>query len=241
MWRVSIPVFAVIVGGCQGATGVMLDVTTDLPCVADKTVTTAISAGPVADYEARAPIATTTRCDADGGRIGSLVIVPSDDKSAELAIEVTTAVAGKDPSACKANATGCIVARRVLHYSPHVMIELSVMMQASCVGVTCGATESCTDGHCIAAAVVADAGADAATMLDSGAAADSAPPPPPPPTCAAGSKPGGQATCCGTTWCVGSDCASLCASCEMMNCTADQMGFCNEAGGPGGPKVKCAH
>ncbi len=235
MWRVSIPAFAVFAIGCQGATGVMLDVSTDIPCVSDKTVSTAISAGLVADYQARAPIAATTRCDPDGGTIGSLVIVPTDDKNAEVAIQVTTAVSGKEPGACKTDATGCIVARRVLHYAPHEMIPLPIVMQASCLGVVCPATESCLDGHCALAAVaVADAGAN----LDAGTQGDSAPPP----TCSAAAKPGGQPICCGTTWCVGPDCVALCAACEMMNCSASAgMAFCTEMGGGGGPKVKCAH
>lgn len=225
VWKLSLSMLLV---GCQGATGVMLEVSTDIPCESAKTVTTAIYAGSSVDHQSRSPAAVTTHCDPQG-RIGSLVLVPSEDRSGALAIEVTTALAGKDPLTCAADASGCVVARRVLHYVPHEMLVLPVVMETACVGVSCGSNESCVGGRCVSPAVdpqldppdageSADAGAgpDAPNVVaDGGPAMDSATPPPP--TCPASPPPGG-AICCGTTWCVGAECASLCARCEAMRC-----------------------
>jgi hypothetical protein len=232
-WRVSFAAATMTaVAGCQGATGVMLEVTTDIPCEGAKTVTTAIRGGLPADYRTTAPLAVTTRCDS-AGKIGTLVLVPSGDESAALAIEVTTALASKDPSTCRTDARGCVSVRRVLHYVPHQVLYVPVVVEAACVGVVCGEGQTCEAGRCASVSNVVDGGADDGSVArDAGAGSDAAPRPPPT-TCPEDTNPGG-AFCCGTTWCVGADCASLCGSCEMLHCAS---GVCAENGGQ---KVKCA-
>lgn len=248
-WRVSFAAATmIVVTGCQGATGVMLEVTTDIPCEGAKTVRTAIRGGLPADYRSTAPLALTTHCDS-AGKIGTLVLVPSGDESAALAVEVTTALASKDPSTCRTDPRGCVFVRRALHYVPHQVLYLPVVVEAACVGVVCGEGQTCEGGRCASASNVVDggavadaggmtpdagAGSDASPIRDAGAAIDSAPPPPPPPpmTCPENIDPGG--ICCGTTWCVGADCAALCGNCEALHCPS---GICTENGGQ---KVKCA-
>ncbi|MEO6418508.1 MAG: hypothetical protein ABIP39_03835 [Polyangiaceae bacterium] len=237
MKRVSISALflVAIIGGCQGATGVTVEVSTDLPCESNKVVTTAITAGTPSDFESRTPSAVTTRCDS-AGKIGSLVLVPSGASDAELAIDVTTALAGKDPKACRTDPSGCIVARRVLHYVPHEMQNVAVVMELACVGVPCGSTETCEGGRCVAAivgpAVDADAGDDGGTStVDAASPIDAAPSP-----CAATPNPG-RGVCCGTSWCVGADCASLCPMCEDMSCKGH---VCVEEFKMGMAKAKCA-
>ena len=240
-----------LVSGCRGATGVMLEVSTDIPCESKKTVTTAFTAGTPSDFQSRAPVAVTTRCDS-AGKIGSLVLVPSGDESAALVIEVTTALAGKDPRTCGSDPSDCMVARRLLRYTPHELIDVPVVMRAACLSVTCASNETCADGRCVSSAAApcaspsecGDAGAaredagsqapdssaaDAGAPFDAGLQIDSAPT-----SCPADVDPG-NGICCGSSWCVGQDCPSLCGSCEAMQCASH---VCAEPGRNG--KVKCS-
>jgi uncharacterized membrane protein YgcG len=201
---------------CQGATAIVVDVSTDVPCgTADAAhVMTAIAVGPLAGIDERPPVATTSRCDPSTGRIGSLVVVPSGAVDATVAIRVVTAV-GRSPDQCApataSTAAGCIVARRALHFLPHEVVQLPIAMTQACEGVVCAENETCASGKCAPATVQdpvqcaspagcassagpgpADAGADAP-------APTAAPPPPAPdagaPTSATGSggKGGGDA------------------------------------------------
>ena len=129
------------------------------------------------------------------------------------------------------------------------MLYLPLVVEAACVGVVCGEGQTCEGGRCASASpsdrvdggaiadaggVAQDAGAgpDAAPVRDAGGGVDSAPPPPPPNTCPPNIDPGG--ICCGTTWCVGADCAALCGVCEALHCPS---AICTENGGQ---KLKCA-
>lgn len=185
---------------CQDATSIELQISTDLPCEAVKVVTTSISSGSLATYESRPPSAVTTRCDEASGHIGSLVLVPSDDDTAEVAVRVVTARSSHLPDQCITHPSPeCIVARRVVRFSPHRMLTLPIRMQNVCAGVTCAAGETCTDGKCVSAvvtpealqlaedddagALVVDAGAPppVSTPPPVDAGTTSTPPPPPPP------------------------------------------------------------
>jgi hypothetical protein len=140
-------------GGCQPATAIMLDVTTDVSCGGPLTghVATSITVGRIADVDQRPPAATVTRCDAATGRIGSLAIVPSGAEDAEVAVRVVTAV-DKDPAACDpasaAGMTGCIVARRALRFVPQATIDVAIVMSAACEGIACPQDQTCSAGSC---------------------------------------------------------------------------------------------
>lgn len=126
--------------GCQDATAVMVDVSTDIPCTRGATLSTAITAGTPADYRTKTPAAKTTRCDADG-KIGTLVLVPSGTTDEELAVEVATTTLAKDPIACRTDPAGCIIARRALRFVPHQTTTLPIVLHATCLG----APSACED------------------------------------------------------------------------------------------------
>ena len=102
---------------CEGATEISLDVRTNLPCTsASSWRGIAVSVGePGADVESRAPVLTTTKCSA-GGEIGTLTIVPSGSKNAEVGIRVVAGLS-ENPEDCSTNAyEGCVVSRRTITY-----------------------------------------------------------------------------------------------------------------------------
>lgn len=172
---------------CQGATAIVVEVTTDLPCGTPQAahVTTAISVGPLSGLDGRPPVATTTNCDAKTGRIGSLVVVPSEADDAEIGVRVLTAV-DRSPSDCDAaapaDARGCIVARRALRFLPHDTIDLPIEMTQACDGVVCAANETCSNGACAPATMdlppsCASTGTCDDGGTDAGASGPAAPPP----------------------------------------------------------------
>jgi hypothetical protein len=181
-------------GGCQPATAIVLDVTTDVSCGGSLTggVATSITVGRIADVDQRPPATTVTHCDSATGRIGSLALVPSGAEDAEVAVRVVTAVAG-DLAACDAASAagtqGCIVARRALRFVPHHTIDLAIVMSAACDGIACPEDQTCISGSCaplenMPNGAPLDAG-DQGDASDQGAldaqAPSPTPPPPPPP------------------------------------------------------------
>jgi hypothetical protein len=142
----------VALAACQSATAIVVDVATDVPCSDGTRVQTTLAVGDVANVAERPPSATVTRCDPATGRIGSLVVVPSGDDNAEVAIRVVTGV-GRDPASCVDSAgsepQGCIVALRALRFIPHQVIDLPIEMSESCSGVFCPVGETCSQGECV--------------------------------------------------------------------------------------------
>jgi hypothetical protein len=182
---------AALLVGCRGATAIEMVIETDLPCEDVKVVTTAIRSGSLEDYEDRPVTAQTTRCDAATGRIGSLVLVPSDDDNAQVAVKIVTARKSVPPDRCAAEpGPDCIVAKRVLRFVPHESLVLPVAMRDVCAGVGCAAGETCLEGACVPAArdweyacpsCTGGASASADAGAKPSAAPSSTPPPPSPP------------------------------------------------------------
>lgn len=137
--------------GCREATAIELRISTDLKCEDVRVVTTSIGSGSLENYEARPPSAVTTRCDETTGHIGSLVLLPSDDDRAEVAVRIVTARNSKAPEECVARATAeCIIAERVVRFVPHRTLTLPVRMQNVCAGVVCGPRATCSaSGRCV--------------------------------------------------------------------------------------------
>ncbi|MDB4995370.1 MAG: repeat domain protein [Myxococcaceae bacterium] len=210
---------------CRDATSITVEVTTDLVCDGSAKLEMGIAAGKLDTLETRPFITTRTWCEPVGGRIGSLVLVPSGDEDEEVAVRVVGAV-GRSASSCGdgtsagASFQGCIIERRVLRYQPHENQIVPILLSAACTNVPCGPTQTCRAGLCVAAAGTPPPTPDAATPAD---AATTPPPPPPPPTCSAPSA----TTCCGKTGCYGASCTlpALCTKC------AERCG--------GDPKKKC--
>lgn len=136
---------------CLEPTSITLQLATDVPCGSLQGVT--VSVGTAGDYESKAPATETSACSADG-TIGSLVLVPSGSKDEEVAIRVVAGY-GQTAESCQAPGygSGCIVARRIIHYLPHTPLTLPVSMRKACAGVPCTPDETCVDGACKSAIV----------------------------------------------------------------------------------------
>jgi cysteine-rich repeat protein len=140
----------VTVGGCKQPTEVVVEISTDANCT--DVWNTSITAGRLVEMETRAPATVTQQCNADSGRIGSIVLLPSSDDSEEFAFRLVTGFT-KGAQACVNDGYtgGCIVARRALHFLPNQRLDLPVLLEASCIDVPCTESETCRKGHCVSA------------------------------------------------------------------------------------------
>src|SRR6188768_2672659 len=136
--------------GCREPTQVKVELSTDIQC-SDRPLT-GISVGALSELESRPVSTETPRCDPVTGRIGSIVLVPESNKEGEFAIRVVTGMT-MTPDDCVRSGYmgGCVVARRVLRFVPHETLELPIVMEASCLDVPCGKTETCRSGSCVSA------------------------------------------------------------------------------------------
>jgi outer membrane protein assembly factor BamB len=136
---------------CQQPTEVTLALSTDVQCAQFTGVTIAV--GSAADIEAQAPATTSQSC-TPSGDLGTLVVVPSQSRNAEVDIKIVAGV-NRDPTSCVAPdyGTGCIVARRSLQYIPHTPLELDIVLSEACNGVVCPVDQTCVEGACTSAAV----------------------------------------------------------------------------------------
>jgi hypothetical protein len=134
---------------CRDATEIRLHVSTNVPCTDPaswKGVAVYVGA-PGADVESKAPALTTTACDANG-QVGTLVVVPSGSKDAEVGIKVVAGLS-VGPEECAAhNYQGCIVSRRSLRFTAHDNVDLDVPLTSDCVNLSCDAEHTCVDGSC---------------------------------------------------------------------------------------------
>ncbi len=151
-----------IVASCRDPTEIRLVLTTDLascpPIAASKEPgTTTITIGPDFASLEGAPGATAATCAPSSPReIGDLVVVPSGDRGAEIAIEI---VAGLGREACAvrtpgASLAGCVVARRRLRFVAHTPLLLPIELRQDCAGVRCEPEYTCLAGGCVSAACV---------------------------------------------------------------------------------------
>jgi hypothetical protein len=140
---------AVLLGSCREPTEIRLHVRTNVPCTdKDKWKGVAVYAGaPGIDVETKAPTLTTTACDATG-QVGSLVVVPSAAKDAEVGLKVVAGLA-MPPEECAAhNYQGCIVARRTVRFTAHDSVDLDILLTSDCVNLSCDDKHTCLDGAC---------------------------------------------------------------------------------------------
>ncbi len=153
--RLALPALAcaavtlVAVAACLSPTEIVLDVRTNVPCTGTAAWRgVAISVGePGLDVESRAPVLTTTACDASGN-IGSLVVVPTGSRNAEVGIRVVAGITS-DPETCPSNGyDGCIVSRRTVAYLPHQSQQVLVDLTANCIGNACDLNHTCVSGSC---------------------------------------------------------------------------------------------
>src|SRR5678815_780236 len=142
----------VLLFGCEKPTSITLRISADQPCGAMKGVR--IEAGPE-NGPPRAQASTDQCRDVAGlAVIGTIVLVPSGDDSAAVAVRV---VGGLETSvdACNDGAgfAGCIVARRGVRFVPEQEIDRPIVLRAVCKNVLCDATATCVQGVCMSAQV----------------------------------------------------------------------------------------
>jgi hypothetical protein len=146
---------ALLLVGCRTPTSITLSITTDVQCKDLHGV--AIVSGTRDGAESAAPVTTTSQCtdQSDGtSRVGTLVVVPSGDNDAELAVRVVAGI-DRPVEECSAASqySGCIVARRWLRFEPHVELNLPIELHLDCKSVACDATSTCVHSGCKSALV----------------------------------------------------------------------------------------
>ncbi len=143
-------------GACQEPTQIRLEIATNIPACKDVTLT-AIAAGRPDDVGQRAFSAETSKCEPATGKIGSLVLVPSDGDGDALGVQAVTALGQMTLGSCKDNgykvlagqAGGCIIQRRQVRFAPHTPLTLPITMDAACVDVPCDPATTCVGGTCV--------------------------------------------------------------------------------------------
>jgi hypothetical protein len=135
------------IAGCFGATEVRLEITTTAPC--EKGIETQLFVGAPGTTDFGATAADTRACGAAEPRIGTIALVPSGARNEQLDLRIVAGV-GVDPSMCASgHLDGCIVARRRVSFLAHASLRLPVLLSDRCIGVPCGADESCDLGVCV--------------------------------------------------------------------------------------------
>ena len=140
---------AALAPGCRTPTAITLEITTDVPC--EKLRGTQIAVGTPDDVEGKAGAAVTPTC--RNGYVGSLVIVPSGDKSTEVGVRVVSGVDHAPEDCAAAGYAGCIVARRAIHFIPHTELTIPIAMRLVCVGDPCDPRSTCVEGTCVSSTV----------------------------------------------------------------------------------------
>lgn len=142
---------------CLAPTQVTVVVETDVPCGELKGVTLTVSDRPEGAETKGFVTAETGECQA-GGRVGTLVLTPSDSGRAAVVV-----VAGVTRPARACNAAngyeGCIVARRLVSFIDHTALVVPIRLEVDCLNVPCNAISTCSKGKCVSSETSCD-GAD---------------------------------------------------------------------------------
>jgi hypothetical protein len=150
----SIVLFAAL--GCSSSSApgadakITVRVLTDFACKDFKGATIAIAAVP--DIAGKAPDFSLATCD-PSGIVGEVVIPKSKLAADPTVIEVVAGALIHTPEECKASLSGpCVIARRLLH-PPTADATIVIKMGAACSAISCGVTDTCVAGVCVAATV----------------------------------------------------------------------------------------
>lgn len=140
-----------IVASCREATSVVIEARTNLPYRAG--LFTSFTVGGPGETE-RAEATTESRDPWGGdGFVGSLVVVPGSSDDAQLSVRVVLGVDRDARTCAPPKYDGCIVARRLLRYTPHERLRLPITLDADCKNVPCDAASTCAKGACVSAEV----------------------------------------------------------------------------------------
>jgi hypothetical protein len=153
----------VVIGACQSATQMTLDVTYGGKCGELGAVAFIVGTDPSAS-EARIQsndfTTTTTQCEttSTGSKVGTLVVTPN-ESNGRASVVVLTGV-GQAVEKCKAKDgyLGCIVARRIFSFVDHTALTMEIPLDLDCANVPCDAVSTCKKGSCIDAHVDCSAG-----------------------------------------------------------------------------------
>src|SRR5438105_9749325 len=110
------------VHGCLSPTQISVEIVTDVPCAEVNGVAAWVGAPGIELAAAPPKLSADHPCDT--GRIGSFVVTPSGGKSDEVGIEVALGIDGGVASACSPPRPGCIVARRVVSFTPRGDVQV---------------------------------------------------------------------------------------------------------------------
>ncbi len=133
---------------CAPPTEIVVTVTTDVACTSS--VRTAVSVAETsAEAEARAPSTTSSQC--TSGRVGSVVLTPSEARNGLVNIRVVMGITRPAETCAAAGYAGCVVARRALRYLSGRRLDVPIKLEDSCRGVVCSPDTTCAAGRCIPA------------------------------------------------------------------------------------------
>jgi hypothetical protein len=147
----AVSVIAVIASAfaCYGPTEVTVALSTDLGC-ADP-IQTAIYKGDRGTFspEAAAETAACTQGNPDS-QIGTLVFLPSGDRSGDVSVKAVLTRNKKPTGLCDSDPTDCIIATRSFAFVEHTSRRVPIRLLKTCLGVKCGPGETCgPKGTCI--------------------------------------------------------------------------------------------
>ncbi len=150
-------------GSCAAPTDITVQVTTDFPCSALQHVTVTVG---TLGHSLETDRWSTMSATCQDGYAGRLVVIPSGSKNELVAIKIVAGYGGtKHAEDCTATVDdgapdrprygpGCIVARRALHFTPHVPLQVPVVLHQSCDAVVCPDTQTCVGrGQCVPALI----------------------------------------------------------------------------------------
>jgi hypothetical protein len=161
-------VIATISTSCRGATQIVVDIRTNVPCANPMQWQgiAVYSGSPGLDVESKDPSLLSAACEPDG-RVGSIVLVPNGANDATVGIRVVAGLTRAPDQCAAARYEGCIVARRTVTFLPHEALDLRIDLTNDCVGQACDALRTCFNGACsdarLTSSVTGDAAAAGAT------------------------------------------------------------------------------
>jgi hypothetical protein len=139
-----VPLFAI---ACASSPSVDVVATTDLPCgaVAPAIVTWAPQ-GQTATPSGTFVLGACTGI----GDLGAVIITPvTTAQTIEIVAAVSTAGGNGSGTCLTAPDASCIVARQLVQLPTSDRVEVSIALDASCTGISCGAGMTCTAGQCV--------------------------------------------------------------------------------------------
>ncbi|AKT42822.1 hypothetical protein [Chondromyces crocatus] len=143
-------------GSCASPTAISVDIYTEMECSSEAEVSLTV-ADDLAGLIGGAPSATSRGC-VSPGRVGDIVVAPSDESDKQLAYAVATRLESEPTEACLVSPmpSDCIVARRQLRFSPNEELKMRVDLRLSCLGVECPDSETCVKGRCRTAEIASE-------------------------------------------------------------------------------------